>query len=493
MSTSESFTPAVSFGTDGIRGIAGQPPLDVTTLTKIGRAIGSWAASARGDTTDRSYVVIGMDTRQSSPFIAAQITAGLRLSGMDALLLGTMTTPELAHVVVHAQGRPLGIMITASHNPYDQNGIKVFDYDGFKLSDAAESAVETLIAADNQTTVETPTALLPINEALHDALHVDFAHALLTGFPEKFLDGLVVVLDCANGAAHEIAEAAFQLAGAMAFVINDAPNGLNINQKAGSEFVRRDRSALLAAIADYEADLGIAFDGDADRVVFVTPDGMLIDGDHAMGLLALKMQSDNRLPHNTVVATDMSNSGLEHYLRDHGITLERTRVGDRHVMDRMKVGGFTLGGEQAGHVIILDGKRTAGDGIYAGLQIAALAADHKRGDGQTLRDLAAAVPRYPQVIASAHLDRQIALDSVDGLAAMRSETLAAFGGQGRVNVRFSGTEPNLLRAMVEGGAANSLDEVADRARVLCHLIGAATGSADPRIDLVDCMTGAPLG
>jgi phosphoglucosamine mutase len=485
--------PSVSFGTDGIRGIAGQPPLDALTLTRIGRALGLWANSVRAaGTTDRSYAVIGMDTRQSSPFIAAQITGGLRLAGLDALLIGTTTTPELAHAVVHAQGHPLGIMITASHNPYDQNGIKVFDFDGYKLADAAEAAVEALIAVDSTTHVETPAPLLVINEVLHDAIHVDYAHALLGGMPEKFLAELVVVLDCAQGAAHEIAEAAFQLAGALAFVINDEPNGLNINNKAGSEYVRRDRSALLGAITEYGADLGIAFDGDADRVVFVTPDGLLIDGDTALGLLAVQMKAANRLPGDTVIVTDMSNSGLEDYLREHGIGLERTKVGDRYVMARMKDGGFTLGGEQAGHVIILDGKRTAGDGIYAGLQIAALVADHKRTDGQTLRDLATAIPRYPQVIASAHLDRQIALDTVAGLAELRAETLLVFGGQGRVNVRFSGTEPNLLRAMVEGGAANTLAEVAERARALCGVIAAATGSLNPRIDLVDCMTGAPL-
>lgn len=483
----------VSFGTDGIRGLAGQPPLDALTLTRIGRALGNWAVQARPDgSTDRAYAVIGMDTRQSGPFIAAQIAAGLQRAGLKTLLVGATTTPELAHIVTHAEDRPLGIMITASHNPFDQNGIKVFDYDGYKLADAAEAAVEALIAADTRTVIVAPAPLLPINEALHDALHVDYARSLLGGLPEKCLDGLTVVLDCAHGAAHEIAEAVFQLAGALTFVINDDPDGVNINQNAGSEHVRRDRSALLTAITDYDADLGIAFDGDADRVVFVTPDGTLIDGDHTLGLLAVAMQAKAQLPGNTVVVTDMSNSGLAHYLAPYGITLARTKVGDRYVMAHMRAHGFSLGGEQAGHVIILDGRRTAGDGIYAGLLIASLLADHKRGDGQTLREMSNAIPRYPQVIASAHLDRQVALDSVPGLAALQAETLAAFAGQGRVNLRFSGTEPNLLRAMVEGGQSNTLAEVVTRARALCGLVAAATGTMQPRVDLVDCMTGAPL-
>jgi phosphoglucosamine mutase len=275
-------------------------------------------------------------------------------------------------------------------------------------------------------------------------------------------------------------------------LINSAPDGTNINREAGSEYVRRDRSALLAEIRTHKADLGIAFDGDADRVVFVTPDGTLIDGDHVLGILALQMQAQNGLPGNTVVATDMSNSGLEDYLREHEIALKRTKVGDRYVMEQMRSGGFALGGEQAGHVILLDGNHTVGDGLFIGLGITALAAHQKRAGGLGLDELAAQIPRYPQVIASAQLSRKIELVGAPWLDTVRAQALAAFSGKGRINIRFSGTEPNLLRVMVEGGPANTLRDVAYWARLLCQAVGEAANSPNPSIDLVDCMTGADI-
>jgi phosphoglucosamine mutase len=274
--------------------------------------------------------------------------------------------------------------------------------------------------------------------------------------------------------------------------LNATPDGYNINVSAGSEHVRRNRQDLLDAIQAAKADIGIAFDGDADRVVFVTPDGLLIDGDHTLAILALEQKAHGKLTNDTVVVTDMSNSGLEHFLNSHGINLIRTKVGDRYVMEKMRQGGFSLGGEQAGHIILLDDDHQTGDGVYVGLLIASIVAYNKQHNGPTLSELCQRIQRYPQVIASAHLSRQVDLATVDGLSILKERALDLFDNAGRVNLRFSGTEPNLLRAMVEGGPQNTMDEVVQQAWTLCNHVANAAKSPNPKIDIVDCVTGAPL-
>jgi phosphoglucosamine mutase len=256
--------------------------------------------------------------------------------------------------------------------------------------------------------------------------------------------------------------------------------------------IRRDRAGMVATMREHHADLGIAFDGDADRVVFVTPEGMLIDGDHILGILGVAFQTAGKLAGASVVATDMSNSGLAHYLEQHGIALSRTKVGDRYVMQRLREQHLVLGGEQAGHVIILDADHTCGDGIYVGLLVAALVARAKREGGPSLQTLAAQIPRYPQVIASAHLTSRVDLKQVAGLAQLEAEALASFDGKGRINMRFSGTEPNLLRVMVEGGPTTTTAEAVAIAQKLIAPVAVATGSHAPHVDLVDCATGAPI-
>ena len=489
--------PPVKFGTDGIRGVAGQYPLDSITVIRIGRAIGQWLRSHSTQSTFK--LLVGQDTRESSISIAIALAGGITVEGGDTTLYGVTTTPQMAHEA-RRQKLP-AIMITASHNPYEQNGIKMFGADGFKLTDEQEAEIERYITTIPDELINNPPlsgsgvsgqSSLPPPDDLTEYAAFLLKEPLAQQFGIRPLKGLIVVLECAHGSASRIAPSIFREAGAFVFILNANPTGKNINLKAGSEYVRRDRSGLLNTIRANNADLGIAFDGDADRVVFVTPDGLLIDGDHTLGILAVQMQAEGRLPHATVVATDMSNSGLEHFLRDQGIQLERTKVGDRYVMERMRSGGFALGGEQAGHVIILDDDHTAGDGLYVGLLIGALAADHKRTGGATLSELAARIPRYPQVIASAHLARQVDLATVTGLAALEAETLNAFEGQGRVNLRFSGTEPNLLRAMVEGGSRTSITEVVQRALALCRIVATVADTPDPRVDVVDCVTGAPV-
>ncbi len=478
----------VRFGTDGIRGIAGEFPLDPLTVLTIGRAIGLWLHQQTRGRQSPPKVLVGRDTRKSGHMLLHMLAGGLLAESVNVYDLGVMTTPGVAFCTRRQQA-DLGIVISASHNPYEQNGIKLFGADGFKLDDAKEEAIEALIAAADP---QPPTSELGRFEVDHPLNAVQYVEHLTAGQDAR-LDNLRIVLDCANGAASYLAVEAFRAAGGKHLILMNAdPDGANINVRAGSEHVRRDRAALLQAIRANQADLGIAFDGDADRVVFVTPGGMLIDGDHTLGILALELQKADKLRGSTVVATDMSNRGLEDFLAARGIILNRSKVGDRYVMERLREGGFTLGGEQAGHVIILDDDHTAGDGIYVALLMAFIAARNKADHAPSLHELASSIPRYPQVIASAHLNGRTDLAQVEGLAELQRETLALFEGKGRVNLRFSGTEPNLLRAMVEGGPGTSMAQVVDRALALCHRVAQATNTPQPRIDLVDCATGEPI-
>ncbi|MBE2196267.1 MAG: phosphoglucosamine mutase [Anaerolinea sp.] len=473
----------IEFGTDGIRGVAGEYPLDPATVLRIGRALGKWL---RGRSADPK-AIIGRDTRVSGAWIANTLALGMIAEGVNVTDRQVINTPGVAYLT-HAHHFDLGVVVSASHNPAPQNGIKILGKDGFKLNDADEETVEALIAAEPEP--------LGFEGYAHFGYYVpgrdQYQTNLLGARGGESLDGLKVVLDCANGAGYFIAPDTFQRAGASVVKLNTNPDGFNINLRAGSEHVRRNRDYLHETVQLNQADVGFAFDGDADRVVAVTPDGVLIDGDHLLGILALEMKRTGNLVGDTVVATEMSNSGLERFLKDQGIKLVRTKVGDRFVMDAMRQGGYTLGGEQAGHIILLENGWTAGDGIYTALKIAALIARNKRAGGESLSALTQRIPRYPQVIASAHLSKQVDLSSVSGLEALRQETLAAFKGMGRVNLRFSGTEPNLLRAMVEGGEDTPLDEVVRRALALCGMVAQAAQSPNPMIDVVDCMTGASI-
>ncbi len=468
----------IRFGTDGIRGIAGEYPLAPATILAIGRAVGSWL---RGRTS-RPTVLIGRDTRPSGPHIAHTLTAGLTAEGVTVDDTGILTTPGVAYLT-RAFGYGLGLVISASHNPAEQNGIKLIGPDGFKLSDADEADIEAAIAAMLDGAHLPAAGFAPTRRA--DQLRERYLDHLLAGYAPDALRGLAVVLDCANGAAYALGPAAFARLGAAVTALGASPTGDNINVRSGSEYVRRHRADLLAAIQAGSADLGIAFDGDADRVVFLTPAGTLIDGDHTLALLAGHLHRQGKLAEATVVATTMSNSGLEHYLRQQSIRLERTRVGDRYVLARMRERGYILGGEQAGHVILLDGEHTTGDGLHIGLLVASLVAQEK----DVLDRIAAEAPRHPQVIASAHLNHRAPLEQVTGLQALVEETLATFDGLGRVDVRYSGTEPNLLRVMVEGGAQTTQPAVIARALAICRLVAEASATPQPRVDLVDCATG----
>jgi phosphoglucosamine mutase len=471
----------VQFGTDGIRGVAGQYPLDPATVLRIGRALGRWLREHKASSGKTPQAILGRDTRVSGGMIANTLALGLLSEGIDVVDRGVISTPGVAYLTT-IRHFDLGVVVSASHNPVEQNGIKVFGGDGYKLNDAEEARIETLIETIEDIFNDTHFA----DYASYAPGYSQYELDMTVMFDDDPLDNWRVALDCANGAASAVAPDAFRRAGcAGVYPMNHQPSGFNINVNAGSEQVRRDSGALLGLVRAQNADIGFAFDGDADRVVCITPDGMLIDGDHILGVLAVELKAQGQLRKNTVVATEMSNSGLEDYLRGQGITMLRTKVGDRHVMQAMRQNGLTLGGEQAGHIIIFDETRTAGDGVYTALYLSALLARNKREGGPTLSQLAKAIPRYPQVIASAHLNRQTDLAAVPGLDELHQETLAQFGGKGRLNLRFSGTEPNVFRVMVEGVAGSERQQVVDCALKFCNLVATATQTDSPRIDLVD--------
>lgn len=432
------------FGTDGIRGVAGEPPLDARTVAAFGMALGEWALHHGS----RS-VLIGMDTRESGPDLAAQVAAGLRKAGAEPLLAGIVTTPAVSYLT-RTGPFSAGVMISASHNPYHDNGLKVFAHDGLKLPDAEELRIETRIfQLVNEGVEAAPDSSTPADAGLA-AAYLDF---LASAAPHG-LAGLSVVLDCANGAACHLAPALFRRLGARVVETACSPDGRNINDGCGALHVEPLRRRVL----EEKADFGAAFDGDADRCILVSRSGRVLNGDHIL-LLA-----GRRLRPRAVVATVMSNLGLERALASEGIGLIRTAVGDRYVLEEMLRQDLPLGGEQSGHVIFRDFS-TAGDGMLTALRAASIA----RACGATLDELVEDFIVYPQRLVNVRFREKKPLDQLPAVQHEIRETEHEFGPAGRVLVRFSGTEP-LARVMVEGPDA---ERVEFRARRIAAAIEAA--------------------
>ena len=420
------------FGTDGIRGVAGEPPLDPRTVTALGIALGE-------DLTRRGLgakpVLIGMDTRESGPGIAAQLGAGLKRAGVGVRFAALVTTPGVAYLT-RTGDFSAGIMISASHNPFQDNGIKVFSRNGYKLPDEEEHEVEERIfqLLESIESVAQATALT------HDSdvrPYLDFLLATLGG---ATLAGLRVVIDCGNGAASALASQLFAEAGAEVTAINCRPNGRNINLNCGALHVDGLRDAVLAQ----GADAGVAFDGDADRAILISSRGRVIDGDAAMLIAARRLQADGHLAGDVVVSTVMSNLGLEKALGRLGITMLRTPVGDKYVLEEMLRRDAALGGEQSGHVIFRD-YATTGDGMLTALKLLeACVRAHA-----TLDELAADLTVFPQLLVNIRVKQRRPLDQLPGVVDQIHACEIALNGMGRVLVRFSGTEP-LARVMVEG-------------------------------------------
>ena len=436
------------FGTDGLRGRAG-----VELTADVALALGRALPHVLG----RGRYLVGMDPRPSSSMLRAAVSAGVAASGADAVDAGTVPTPALAHAC--AAWECPGVMVSASHNPAHDNGLKVFGPDGRKLTNEQQTAIERLVAT------AVPSAADPgqVTDVGRDATDAYLAH--LADAIETRLDGVRIVLDCANGAASEVGPAAFRAAGADVVVIAAEPDGWNINDGCGATHP----AALTAAVVDHGADAGLAFDGDADRVIAVDGDGRVVDGDAVMAICAIDLRDRGRLAHDTLVVTVMSNLGLRLAMSERGIAVVETPVGDRHVLDAMERGGFSLGGEQSGHVIFRE-LATTGDGSLTGLILLGAVVR----SGQPLATLAAgAMTRLPQVLRNVRVADPSALDGADAVWGEVRAVEAELGPTGRVLLRKSGTEP-LVRVMVEAPSADDAEAAADRlVTAVSNALGAA--------------------
>lgn len=437
------------FGTDGIRGQAGSPPLDDETVSRIGAAL--VAALVDAEMGPPISIAVGCDTRASSPEIVRALAGGIAASGGRTRFAGVVPTPAVAYLVALTDA-DAGVVVSASHNPWRDNGIKFFSSEGRKLPDAVETDIERRIAT---------SAASPPAEVHRDLLlGADYVAHLVQSLPHR-LDGLKVVIDAANGAAFEVAPAAFASAGATVVARNVAPDGRNINEGCGALHPEGMRDAVLAA----GADLGIALDGDADRIIVADDAGQFLDGDDILFLWTLEMEREGQRP-ESVVGTVMSNWGLEKALADRGVTLIRASVGDRYVVEEMERSGALLGGEQSGHLIRAD-LTTTGDGTLTGLHLAALLA----ASGRKL----SAQPRFvhtPQVLRNVRVKERVPFDEIPGFAPVWRAAEAKMSGIGRILLRYSGTEA-LARVMVEGADAGLVDSVASD---LASHIGARLGA-----------------
>lgn len=443
--------PRQLFGTDGIRGVAGDPPLDPRTAFAVGAVLGEWAGKAEPG----KQVVIGMDTRESGPWLAAEVAGGLAAAGVKTRFAGLVTTPGVAWLT-RTGPFVAGVMISASHNPYRDNGIKIFDHSGFKLPDAVEHALETKIFALLESGAAPAPAEPAIDEGLDNA-YIDF----LAGTCEGSLEGLSLVIDCANGAASHLAPELFERLGARVTALAHTPDGRNINLDCGALHVETLRARVLAE----KAGAGVAFDGDADRAILVSARGKIIDGDAVLLIAGRDMRDRGTLrgPDGapTVVATVMSNLGLERALGALGIRMLRTPVGDKYVLEEMERRGVNLGGEQSGHVIFRD-YATTGDGLLTALRVLEIA----RRAGAGLDELTQGLEIYPQRLVNVRVKRKRPLEELASVSREVRTAEQEFGEAGRVLVRFSGTEP-LARVMVEGP---SIDRVEHFARQIAEAI-----------------------
>ncbi|WNV74917.1 phosphoglucosamine mutase [Geodermatophilus sp. DSM 44513] len=434
------------FGTDGVRGRANA---DLTPELALSVARAAAGVLADRDGTARPVAVVGRDPRASGEMLEAAVVAGLASAGAQVLRAGVLPTPAIAHLTGHT-GADLGVMISASHNPMPDNGIKLFSRGGHKLPDAVEAAIEQAVTA-GQTDGPRPTgADVGRVSDLTDAGAVYVEHLLST--VDRPLSGLTLVVDCAHGSAAVCAPEVYRLAGATVHVIGGEPDGWNTNDGVGSTHL----GPLTAAVRAHGADLGIAHDGDADRCLAVTAAGEVVDGDAILAVCALGLHQRGRLTGDTVVATVMSNLGFHHTMRDAGIAVHTTAVGDRYVLEALRAHGLSLGGEQSGHLVFLD-HATTGDGLLTGLALLSRMAE----TGASLTELASVVQRLPQTLVNVPVRDRTAVSASDEVAAAVNRGEAELGEDGRVLLRPSGTE-QLVRVMVEAPTQERADAIAQR-------------------------------
>ncbi len=441
------------FGTDGMRGVANIEPLTPDTVLRVGRAL----TAVFQNRPDHHQIVIGTDTRVSGSMLEAALASGVCSMGGAALLVGSMPTPGIAFLT-RSLGADAGVVISASHNPFQDNGIKIFSRDGFKLSDAVEDEIAELVLSH---TIDDER---PIAESVGQVVRIEDALSRYQGFVKNAfprhltLDGIKIVIDCANGAASTIAPAVLAALGAEVIPLGTAPDGTNINRNCGALYPQR----VQQLVREHGAQVGITLDGDADRAILVDETGEVVDGDAILAIAAQDHLQQGTLPHKTIVATVMSNLGLEIALRQMGGALVRTPVGDRYVVEEMLRGGYRIGGEQSGHIIFLD-RNTTGDGIATFLSLLEILVQRQ----QPLSELRQIVRRYPQTLINVRVRERQDLRTVEPVSQVIQQVSDKLGENGRLVVRYSGTEP-LLRVMVEGEDESLVraygEEVADTVR-----------------------------
>ncbi|MFZ5774956.1 MAG: phosphoglucosamine mutase [Thermodesulfobacteriota bacterium] len=448
------------FGTDGVRGVANTHPMTTEIAMQIGRAL----AFLVKDTRRGHGIVIGKDTRLSGYMIENALAAGICSMGVDILLVGPLPTPGIAFITTSMRA-DAGVVISASHNPFQDNGIKIFARNGYKLPDEEELEIEDLIFSQKM------EALRPVADEVGRASRIDDARGryivfLKNTFPKEYtLDAFHIVLDCANGATYGVAPHVFEELGATVTVLAAEPDGTNINRDCGALHPEH----MAAKVRELGADIGLALDGDGDRLIVCDEQGRIVDGDHIMAICAAELLEMGQLKEKTLVATVMSNLGLEIAMRGMGASLVRTQVGDRYVVEAMRANGYNFGGEQSGHLIFLD-HNTTGDGILAALQLLAVMIRKNK----PLSELARIMESVPQVLKNVRTAERINTAKIPGFTARVAAMEKELGTDGRILVRASGTEP-VIRVMVEGMDAGRIDAMADE---LCELIRRADACCD---------------
>jgi len=427
------------FGTDGIRGTANKFPMTPDVVLKVGQALGLILRQLPRRPGHKPMVLIGKDTRLSGYMVEQALASGLNSMGVGVQLTGPLPTPGIGFLARNMRV-DAGVIISASHNPYDDNGIKIFGADGFKIPDSMEREIERIVESEDITIHLAKGDSIGRSRRIDDAAGRYIVYAK-NSFPLSLsLEGMRIVLDCANGAAYKVAPAIFAELGADLVVIGDEPNGYNVNDKCGALHPEN----LCDAVVRYRADVGISLDGDADRVIMADEKGTIVNGDHILAVCAIHLAKKKMLKQNTIVATQMSNVGLDHAMKKHGIYVVRTDVGDKNVVEAMRQQGYTLGGEQSGHIIHLD-HSTTGDGCVAALNVLAVMRDEQK----KLSELKNTMEDVPQVLINARVNKRKDLAGIPTYTKIIQEAEAKLKGEGRVFVRFSGTEP-VIRVLVEG-------------------------------------------
>lgn len=436
------------FGTDGIRGVANRHPMTPEMSLKLGKAL--TYLLKQGGITHKPKIVIGKDTRLSGYIFEQALSSGIASMGADVLLVGPLPTPAIAFIT-QSMRADAGIVISASHNPYEDNGIKIFDRHGFKLPDEEELKLEEMIEnGGGEHMVATPDDIGKAHR-IEDApgRYVVFAKNSFPG--DMTLEGIKIVLDCANGAAYKVSPIILEELGADVVTIGVNPDGRNINTECGS----LNPELLRNKVLETGADLGIALDGDADRVIFCDEKGEIVDGDKIIAICADEMIKSGKLRGNAVVTTLMSNMALENFIRGKGMDFFRTEVGDRYVVEAMRARGCNLGGEQSGHIIFLD-HTTTGDGTLAALQVLAI----MKREGKKLSELSKIIDLYPQLLLNVKIRKKKELSKIKGLSELLDRNETRLRGKGRINIRYSGTE-QISRVMVEGEDVSLINEIAN--------------------------------